>query len=66
MEKSFADQPYVTLNNGLKMPQIGLGTYDSSEGEIETVLKAAVLEHGYRMIDTAKVYNNEEQIGNTL
>ena len=48
------------------MPQIGLGTYDSAEGEIESVLKAAVLEHGYRMIDTAKVYCNEEQIGNTL
>ena len=42
------------------MPMIGLGTYDSAEGQIEEVLKAAVLEHGYRAIDTAKVYNNEK------
>ena len=53
-------QPYVTLNNGIRMPAIGLGTYDSSEGSIEPVLKAAILEHGYRHIDTAKVYLNEE------
>ena len=45
---------------------IGLGTYDSSEGAIEPVVKAAILEHGYRHIDTAMIYGNEEAIGNTL
>lgn len=50
------EQPFVTLNNGIKMPSIGLGTYDSAEGEIDVVLKSAILDHGYRHIDTAKVY----------
>lgn len=59
-------QPYVTLNNGVKMPAIGLGTYDSTEGSIEPIVKAAILEHGYRLIDTAKIYGNEEAIGTTL
>lgn len=48
------------------MPQIGLGTYDSAEGEIDQLLRAAILDHGYRHIDTAKVYQNEESIGNVL
>ena len=59
-------QPYVTLNNGIKMPQIGLGTYDDSEGDVIAVVKAAILEHGYRHIDTAKVYQNEDKIGEAL
>jgi diketogulonate reductase-like aldo/keto reductase len=48
------------------MPQIGLGTYDSSEGDVVSVVKAAILEHGYRHIDTAKIYWNEDKIGEAL
>ena len=48
-------QPYITLLNGTKIPQIGLGTFLSSEGEVEEVAKAAILE-GYRHIDTASFY----------
>ena len=58
--------PYITLNDGNKMPQIGLGTFLSKEGDIDAVLKSAILEHGYRHIDTAKIYGNEEAIGRVL
>lgn len=54
---------YVTLNNGVKMPQIGFGVFqivDPKECE-KAVLSA--LESGYRMIDTASAYANEEAVG---
>jgi len=56
VESIVSGQPFVTLNNGIKMPAIGLGTYDSSEGDVVELVKAAILEHGYRHIDTARVY----------
>ena len=61
-----AEQPFVTLSSGAKMPVIGLGTYDAEEGDVKAVVKAAVLEHGYRHVDTARVYNNEERVGEAL
>ena len=64
--ESSGTQPYVVLNNGLKMPQIGLGTFLSSSEELIPVVKAAILDHGYRAIDTASVYQNEEAIGEAL
>ncbi len=48
------------------MPQIGLGTFLNTEGDCETAVKHAILESGYRAIDTATLYGNEEQIGNAL
>jgi diketogulonate reductase-like aldo/keto reductase len=59
-------QPYVTLNNGIRMPQIGLGTFLSSEADVYPIVKSAILEYGYRHIDTAMFYNNEEAIGTAL
>lgn len=59
-------QPYLTLNNGNKFPAIGLGTFLSTEGDCKTVVKEAVLNHGYRNIDTATIYANEEAIGEAL
>ena len=56
----------MTLNNGAKIPQIGLGTFLSSEGDIQSVVKTAILDHGYRHIDTASLYKNEEAIGEAL
>lgn len=56
----------INLNNGVKMPQIGLGVYqvpDHAECE-RTVLDA--LASGYRMIDTAAGYDNEEAVGNAI
>ena len=53
----------VVLNNEIKMPVIGLGTYLSEEGgEVSNAVKWA-LEAGYRLIDTAMTYNNEKGVG---
>ncbi|XP_046684318.1 1,5-anhydro-D-fructose reductase-like isoform X3 [Homalodisca vitripennis] len=51
--------------HGMKMPIIGLGTWQASEEEVETSIDAA-LEAGYRHIDTAFVYMNEKAIGKAL
>ncbi|NNM18897.1 MAG: aldo/keto reductase [Croceitalea sp.] len=52
-----------TLNNGVKMPYFGLGVYLSEDGqEVINAVKWA-LEMGYRHIDTAAVYKNEEGVG---
>ncbi|KAH8388449.1 hypothetical protein KR093_006568 [Drosophila rubida] len=60
-----ANTQYKTLNNGEKMPIIGIGTWQASDEEIETAIDAA-LEAGYRHIDTAPVYGNEQAIGRVL
>ncbi|WP_411029449.1 aldo/keto reductase [Spongiimicrobium sp. 3-5] len=52
-----------TLNNGIEMPYLGLGVYQSENGqEVVDAVKWA-LEAGYRHIDTASIYNNEEGVG---
>lgn len=56
---------YVTLNNGLKMPQLGLGVYKVSDEEVKTAALAA-LEAGYRAFDTAAYYKNEASLGQIL
>ncbi len=55
----------VRLNNGVMMPAIGFGVFQVSEKETERVVNDA-LETGYRMIDTAASYFNEQQVGNAL
>jgi methylglyoxal/glyoxal reductase len=55
--------PSVTLNNGVEMPCLGLGVYDPKS---TTEIRQAVLwafEMGYRLIDTAAIYKNEDQVG---
>lgn len=52
----------VTLNNGVVMPQIGYGVYQVSPDECERCVSDA-LKVGYRMIDTAQAYHNEEGVG---
>ncbi|WP_077324292.1 aldo/keto reductase [Virgibacillus siamensis] len=56
---------YVTLNNGLKMPQLGFGVWQVPDEKATPSVKKA-LEVGYRSIDTAKVYENEEGVGRAL
>lgn len=56
---------YVTLSNGVKMPQLGYGVYQVSKEECERCVKDA-LEVGYRHIDTAQSYFNEEEVGNAI
>lgn len=53
---------FVTLNNGVKMPQMGYGVYQTRPEETEKAVGTA-LELGYRLIDTAASYGNEEGVG---
>ena len=56
----------TTLNNGVVMPWLGLGTWMSSEGpEVENSVVWA-LEAGYRSIDTASIYGNEAGVGRAI
>ncbi|MEE1442319.1 MAG: aldo/keto reductase [Blautia sp.] len=56
---------YVTLSNGVKMPILGYGVYQVSKEECERCV-ADALSVGYRSIDTAQSYFNEEQVGNAI
>ncbi len=56
---------YITLSNGLKMPMQGLGTWRSKEEDAYNAVLHA-LKVGYRYIDTAAVYGNEEQVGKAI
>ncbi len=56
---------YVTLNNGVKMPMAGIGTFLLSPDESEASVIAA-LECGYRLIDTANAYVNEKAVGRAM
>ena len=57
-----SDITYVELSNGLKMPQLGYGVFQVTQDECERCVRDA-LEVGYRHIDTAQSYFNEEQVG---
>lgn len=56
---------YVTLRNGVKMPKLGYGVYQTPAEETERCVLEAV-EAGYRSIDTAQAYGNEEGVGSAL
>jgi diketogulonate reductase-like aldo/keto reductase len=58
--KGLADT--AVLHNGVRMPRLGLGVFKVSEGEVERAVRIAI-EAGYRSIDTAKAYGNEEGVG---
>ncbi len=53
---------HITLSNGVKMPQLGYGVYQVTQNECERCVLDA-LKVGYRSIDTAQSYFNEEQVG---
>jgi 2,5-diketo-D-gluconate reductase A len=55
----------LTLNNGIQLPAIGLGVFQSSPEETAAAVEAA-LRAGYRHIDTAAAYGNERQVGEGL
>ena len=55
----------ITLNNGVKMPQMGYGVYQVNPAECERCVLDAI-SVGYRMIDTAQAYHNEEGVGNAI
>lgn len=56
---------YITLNNGIKMPVLGYGVYQVDPAECEHCVLDAI-SVGYRSIDTAQAYNNEEGVGNAI
>ena len=56
---------YVTLNNGVKMPIVGFGVFMLQGEECENAVTEAI-QSGYRLIDTAQAYYNEEAVGNAI
>ena len=56
---------YVTLSNGVKMPKNGYGVYQISKEDCERCVLDAI-KVGYRLIDTAQSYFNEEEVGNAI
>ena len=56
---------YTTLNNGVKMPMLGYGVYQTPPEDTERCVLDAI-SIGYRSIDTAQAYGNEEGVGNAL
>jgi 2,5-diketo-D-gluconate reductase A len=57
--------PLLTLNNGVQMPALGLGVFQSSPEETAGAVESAIAQ-GYRLIDTAAAYFNERQVGEGL
>ncbi|MCW2874348.1 aldo/keto reductase [Actinacidiphila oryziradicis] len=57
--------PVITLNNGVEIPQLGFGVWQVPDDEA-TAAVATALEAGYRSIDTAAIYGNEEGTGKAL
>lgn len=64
-EKGWDDMQYVTLNNGVRMPQLGFGVYKIPQDTIVAATKSA-LGAGYRSIDTAQYYENEHGVGEAI
>lgn len=60
-----SNQAYVTLNNGVQMPLVGIGTFLLSPDEAESSCISA-LKDGYRLIDTANAYMNEKAVGRAM
>jgi len=59
------DMQTVKLNNGIEMPILGYGVFQVSPAECERCV-ADALKVGYRLIDTAQAYQNEEGVGNAI
>ena len=61
MFKKFTDT--VTLANGVKMPCVGYGTWQTPDGEVARKCVSEAIKLGYRHIDTAAAYGNEVSVG---
>jgi 2,5-diketo-D-gluconate reductase A len=57
--------PDVTLNNGVKMPVLGFGVYQIPADQTQQAVSDAVAT-GYRLLDTAEAYGNEEAVGRAI
>ena len=58
--------PTIDLNSGTSIPQLGLGVWQASNEETEQAVRSAIDDAGYRHIDTAAAYGNEEGVGRAL
>lgn len=58
--------PTFVLNNGVEIPQLGLGVFQAKEGDEVERAVAVALEAGYRLIDTAAIYGNEAGVGRAM
>lgn len=58
-----ASDATITLNNGVTIPQLGLGVFQTPQGEETIGAVRSALQAGYRHIDTAMIYRNEESVG---
>ena len=57
---------YITLNNGIQMPILGFGVYQINDlKKCERIVSTAI-QTGYRLIDTAQAYGNEEAVGSAI
>ncbi len=66
MAAASANVPQITLNNGITIPHIGLGTWQIKDpNEVGDAVRSA-LDIGYRLIDTAAIYGNEEGVGTAV
>lgn len=57
---------FLTLSNGVKIPSIGFGTWQTPEGEAAAEAVRTAIEAGYRHIDTAQAYGNEKSVGDGI
>ena len=57
---------YRTLNNGVKIPMVGFGVFQSQDDETTQKVVEEAIKVGYRLIDTAQVYGNEEAVGRAI
>lgn len=57
--------PSITLNNGVEMPQLGFGVWQVPDTEAAKAVRTAI-ESGYRSIDTAAIYENEQGTGEAI
>lgn len=66
MENNMNIRSTLTMNNGIKIPMLGLGLYLSHTGELARKALSSALDVGYRHFDTAKFYGNEKDVGQSV
>lgn len=64
-DASMSKVPTIAFNNGVEIPQLGFGVWQVPEEQVVEAVRAAI-ETGYRSIDTAAVYGNEEGTGQAI